>query len=116
MSGNPPSPEFLTICDTLGLLVLDEAFDKWKSGYYEPFYDENAHNDIADMVLRDRNHPSVIVWSIGNEVSEAWKTDDEGVNRARELNDNWVWSGLRINVRSSIAVALTIFTSTRCLP
>lgn len=86
-SHNPPSPEFLTICDTLGLLVLDEAFDKWKSGYYEPFYDENAHNDIADMVLRDRNHPSVIVWSIGNEVSEAWKTDDEGVNRARELND-----------------------------
>ena len=86
-SHNPPSPEFLTICDTLGLLVLDEAFDKWKSGYYEPFYDENAHNDIADMVLRDRNHPSVIVWSIGNEVSEAWKTDDEGVNRAHELND-----------------------------
>ena len=86
-SHNPPSSEFLTICDTLGLLVLDEAFDKWKSGYYEPFYDENAHWDIADMVLRDRNHPSVIVWSIGNEVSEAWKTDDEGVNRARELND-----------------------------
>ena len=86
-SHNPPSSEFLTICDTLGLLVLDEAFDKWKSGYYEPFYDENAHGDIADMVLRDRNHPSVIVWSIGNEVSEAWKTDDVGVNRARELND-----------------------------
>lgn len=86
-SHNPPSSEFLTICDTLGLFVLDEAFDKWKSGYYEPFYDENAHWDIADMVLRDRNHPSVIVWSIGNEVSEAWKTDDEGVNRARELND-----------------------------
>ena len=85
-SHNPPSPEFLTICDTLGLLVLDEAFDKWKSGYYEPFYDDNANKDIADMVLRDRNHPSVIVWSIGNEVSEAWKSDDEGVNRARELN------------------------------
>ena len=86
-SHNPPSPEFLTICDTLGLLVLDEAFDKWKSGYYEPFYDDNAHSDIADMVLRDRNHPSVIVWSIGNEVSEAWKSDDVGVNRARELNE-----------------------------
>ena len=85
-SHNPPSPEFLNICDTLGLLVLDEAFDKWKSGYYEPFYDENAHQDIADMVLRDRNHPSVIVWSIGNEVHEAWNKDDEGVNRAKELN------------------------------
>ena len=85
-SHNPPSPEFLNICDTLGLLVLDETFDKWKSGYYEPFYDEYAHQDIADMVLRDRNHPSVIVWSIGNEVHEAWNKDDEGVNRAKELN------------------------------
>lgn len=85
-SHNPPSPEFLTICDTLGLLVLDEAFDKWKSGYYAPFYDDNAHQDIADMVLRDRNHPSVIVWSIGNEVHEAWNKDDEGVNIAKELN------------------------------
>lgn len=85
-SHNPPSPEFLNICDTLGLLVLDEAFDKWKSGYYEPFYDANALHDIADMVLRDRNHPSVIVWSIGNEVREAWSMDNEGVDRARELN------------------------------
>lgn len=85
-SHNPPSPEFLDICDSLGLLVIDEAFDKWKSGYYEPFYDENAHRDIADMVLRDRNHPSVIVWSIGNEVSEAWNKDDAGVRRAKELN------------------------------
>lgn len=85
-SHNPPSPEFLNICDTLGLLVLDEAFDKWKSGYYEPFYDANALHDIADMVLRDRNHPSVIVWSIGNEVREAWSKDNEGVDRAKELN------------------------------
>lgn len=83
---NPPSPEFLTICDTLGLLVLDEAFDKWKSGYYEPFFDDNARQDITDMVLRDRNHPSVIVWSIGNEVQEAWDADHEGVERARMLN------------------------------
>lgn len=86
-SHNPPSPEFLDICDTLGLLVIDEAFDKWKSGYYEPFFDQCAGADIADMVRRDRNHPSVIVWSIGNEVSEAWKSDDEGVERARMLND-----------------------------
>ena len=85
-SHNPPSPEFLNICDSLGLLVLDEAFDKWKSGYYAPFYDENAHQDIADMVLRDRNHPSVIVWSIGNEVQEAWNKDNTGVERAKELN------------------------------
>ncbi len=85
-SHNPPSPEFLEICDTLGLLVIDEAFDKWKSGYYAPFFDDNAAGDIADMVVRDRNHPSVIVWSIGNEVSEAWRDDNEGVERARMLN------------------------------
>ena len=85
-SHNPPSPEFLNICDSLGLLVIDEAFDKWKSGYYAPFYDENAHQDIADMVLRDRNHPSVIVWSIGNEVQEAWNKDNVGVERAKKLN------------------------------
>ena len=86
-SHNPPSPEFLEICDTLGLLVIDEAFDKWKSGYYEPFFDDCARQDITDMVLRDRNHPSVIVWSIGNELSEAWLDTDEGVERARMLND-----------------------------
>lgn len=85
-SHNPPSPEFLTMCDTLGFLVIDEAFDKWKSGYYEPFYDDNAHKDIADMVLRDRNHPSVFIWSIGNELSEAWNKDDTGVERAKTLN------------------------------
>ena len=73
--------------DSLGLLVIDEAFDKWKSGYYAPFFDDCAARDIADMVIRDRNHPSVIVWSIGNEVSEAWKSDNEGIDKARMLND-----------------------------
>lgn len=86
-SHNPPSPEFLNICDTLGLLVLDEAFDKWKSGYYAPFFDDCARQDITDMVLRDRNHPSVIAWSIGNEVQEAWDAGNEGVERCRMLND-----------------------------
>lgn len=86
MSHNPPSPEFLNICDTLGLVVIDEAFDKWKSGYYEPFFDANAVGDITDMVKRDRNHPCVIVWSIGNEVSEAWNKDNVGAERARMLN------------------------------
>ncbi len=86
-SHNPPSPELLNICDSLGLLVIDEAFDKWKSGYYAPFFDTCARQDITDMILRDRNHPSVIVWSIGNEVSEAWDKGNEGVERARMLNN-----------------------------
>ena len=86
-SHNPAADELLTICDTLGLMVIDEAFDKWKSGYYEPFFDECAVQDISDMVVSHRNHPSVILWSIGNELQEAWLDTDEGVDRARMLND-----------------------------
>jgi len=86
-SHNPPSPEFLTICDTLGLVVIDEAFDKWKSGYYKAFFDQCWRQDIGDMVKRDRNHPSIIAWSIGNELQEAWNSDDVGVERARMLQD-----------------------------
>ena len=86
-SHNPASEEFLNICDTLGLLVLDEAFDKWKSGFYAPFFDDNAVQDITDMVVSHRNHPSIIIWSIGNEVQEAWNEDEVGVERARMFND-----------------------------
>ena len=70
-SHNPPSPNFLEICDTLGFFVIDEAFDKWKSGYYEKFFDVSWEKDIGDMIIRDRNHPSIFMWSIGNEVAEA---------------------------------------------
>lgn len=71
---NPPSEAFLDACDRLGLLVIDEAFDGWKASknphdYSQHFY-EWAKRDMQDMVLRDRNHPSVIMWSIGNEVIE----------------------------------------------
>lgn len=84
---NPPSPEFLDICDRMGFVVIDEAFDKWKSGYYEKYFDDWWQEDLKDMILRDRNHPSIILWSIGNEVQEAWADDDEGINRASMLQD-----------------------------
>lgn len=84
---NAPSPEFLDLCDRLGFLVIDEAFDKWKSGYYAQYFDEWWERDLADVLLRDRNHPSIILWSIGNEVTEAWRDDDEGVERARMLQE-----------------------------
>jgi beta-galactosidase len=84
-SHNPPSPELLEICDTLGLLVIDEAFDKWKSGYYENFYDECWRQNISEMLIRDRNHPSVIVWSLGNETRECQLDTDEGVDRVRMM-------------------------------
>lgn len=87
MSHNPPSPEFLDLCDRMGFVVIDEAFDKWKSGYYATYFDEWWQRDMADMLLRDRNHPSVVLWSIGNELQEAWDQSDEGILRARMLND-----------------------------
>jgi beta-galactosidase len=71
---NPPSPAFLEACDRLGLLVFDEAFDTWKANKakfdYGRNFDEWWQRDISAMVLRDRNHPSVIFWSIGNEIPE----------------------------------------------
>ena len=84
---NQPSPEFLDLCDRMGFLVIDEAFDKWKSGYYEKYFDEWWQKDLENMILRDRNHPSIILWSIGNEVQEAWSGGDDGIERAKMLQD-----------------------------
>ena len=73
-SHNPPAPELLDIADRLGFLVMDEAFDCWYNGKntydYGRFFKTWANTDIADMASRDRNHPSVIIWSIANEVGE----------------------------------------------
>jgi beta-galactosidase len=84
---NQPSPEFLDMCDRMGFLVIDEAFDKWKSGYYAKYFDEWWQRDMSNMILRDRNHPSIILWSIGNELQEAWSEADDGVERATMLRD-----------------------------
>ncbi len=86
-SHNPPAPEFLDLCDRMGFLVMDEAFDeftpgknKWVKGWnqgtpsragYNEVFEEWAVRDIQDMVRRDRNHPSIILWSIGNEIDYA---------------------------------------------
>jgi beta-galactosidase len=83
-SHNPPAPEFLDLCDRLGFLVMDEAFDeftpgknKWVVGWnksapsrfgYNEYFAEWSVRDITDMVRRDRNHPAIIMWSIGNEI------------------------------------------------
>ncbi|UVP12295.1 DUF4982 domain-containing protein [Bacteroides ovatus] len=82
---NQPSPEFLDMCDRMGFIVIDEAFDKWKSGYYEKYFDEWWQKDLENMLLRDRNHPSIVLWSIGNEVQEAWDNSTTGVERATML-------------------------------
>ncbi len=69
---NPPSPAFLDACDRIGMMVIDEAFDMWKIGKnpfdYHLYFDASCKKDIESMVMRDRNHPSIIMWSIGNEI------------------------------------------------
>ena len=84
-SHNPPAREFLDACDRLGMLVIDEAFDKWKSGYYTQWYDDWWAKDLAAMVLRDRNHPCVVLWSVGNETREQGDLSGEGTARLKAL-------------------------------
>ncbi|QVY65994.1 beta-galactosidase GalB [Polaribacter sp. Q13] len=88
-SHNPPSPEILRVCDELGIVVIVEAFDEWKIGKvengYHKFFDEWHETDLRDMIKRDRNHPSVIMWSIGNEILEQSKKD--GWKLTKQLND-----------------------------
>ncbi|WP_348525034.1 sugar-binding domain-containing protein [Parabacteroides sp. PM6-13] len=86
-SHNPPSPEFLDLCDQLGFLVIDESFDKWKSGYYGEYFDKWWQKDLDAMLRRDRNHPSIIMWSVGNEVGEQGDNTGVGVARAKMLQD-----------------------------
>ncbi len=92
MSHNPPDPEFLDLCDRLGFYVMDEAFDEWrirkaKNGLadhgYGDLWEENHIRDFTDMIRRDRNHPSIVLWSIGNEIPE--QTVPGGEVLAQEL-------------------------------
>ncbi|WP_426062140.1 glycoside hydrolase family 2 TIM barrel-domain containing protein [Hymenobacter sp. B1770] len=86
---NPPAPALLAACDRLGMLVIDEAFDMWreaKNPYdYHLYFDRWWQHDVASMVRRDRNHPSVIMWSLGNEIPERGSL--AGVQTARQLAD-----------------------------
>ena len=76
-SHNPPAPELLDLADKMGFVVMDEAFDMWKKEKtkfdYHLDWDEWHKRDLEDLILRDRNHPSVIIWSIGNEITEQWE-------------------------------------------
>ena len=121
-SHNPPAPKLLELCDRMGFLVMDEAFDEWKSsktefGYGRFFY-EWSEPDLVSMLHRDWNHPCVILWSIGNEIPEQKSTN--GGAMAKRLVDichredpsrpvssacNWSSTG----VKNGFAAALDVF-------
>jgi beta-galactosidase len=89
-SHNPPSPYLLHVCDSLGIMVIDEIFDNWEKEKVSPEdYSKSFKNwwkkDLESMILRDRNHPSVVFWSIGNEISEA--LDTAGIRIAKNLTE-----------------------------
>lgn len=88
-SHNPPAPELLELTDRMGFIVMDEAFDVWKKEKtkfdYHLDWDEWHKRDLEDMVLRDRNHPSIFIWSIGNEVAEQWNDSPDAGRISKEL-------------------------------
>lgn len=92
-SHNPPAPELLDLADRMGFVVMDEAFDMWKSSKttydYSQEWDSWHNRDLEDFIKRDRNHPSVFMWSVGNEIGEQWgdasKGDTAGRTIMREL-------------------------------
>ena len=89
-SHNPPAPELLAMCDTMGLIVMDESFDMWRrrktQNDYARFFDEWHERDLTDLVLRDRNHPCILMWSIGNEVLEQWSSAEADTLTLEQAN------------------------------
>ena len=118
-SHNPPAPELLELCDKMGFIVMDEAFDMWrkkKSPYdYSQYFPQWHERDLTDLIVRDRNHPSIFMWSVGNEVLEQWSHIDADtmdlqqanmiLNFANTLNKNNI-STSQMHVNSLVAIKL----------
>ncbi|MBN2615771.1 MAG: glycoside hydrolase family 2 protein [Bacteroidales bacterium] len=88
-SHNPPDPQLLDLADKMGFMVMDEAFDMWeiaKTKYdYSQYFDQWHRRDLSDQVRRDRNHPSVIIWSVGNEIPEQGDPKGKGAAIMKNL-------------------------------
>ena len=111
-SHNPPAPEFLELADRLGFMVMDEAFDCWESGKvsndYHLYFSQWAQADIQAMVRRDRNHPSVILWSIGNEIPNPTVTTGTNLRnwvRAVDSTRPVTWNTMDVLGSSGAAVS-----------
>lgn len=89
-SHNPPAPELLDLCDEMGFIVMDESFDMWRkkktANDYAKYFNEWHERDLHDFIIRDRNHPSIVMWSIGNEVLEQWTQADADTLSLEEAN------------------------------
>ncbi|MDP4179716.1 MAG: glycoside hydrolase family 2 TIM barrel-domain containing protein [Bacillota bacterium] len=104
-SHNPPDPQMLEICDRLGLLVMDEAFDCWETGKvandYHLYFKSWAQTDLQAMVTRDRNHPSIIMWSVGNEIPSPTTTTATSLRnwvRAIDTTRPVTWGCFAVNM------------------
>lgn len=88
-SHNPPAPELLDLADRMGFVVMDEAFDMWKrskTAYdYSREWDDWYQKDLEDFIKRDRNHPSVFMWGVGNEIGEQWGDAAKGDTAGRTI-------------------------------
>lgn len=91
LAHHPYAPEYLELADEMGLLIFDEAFDKWTGQYYgyQVAFEDHWRGDVAEFVRRDRNHPSVFLWSVGNEVVDQQLDgqDGYGVDRLIVMRD-----------------------------
>ena len=90
MTHNPPAPELLELCDRMGFIVQNETFDVWRKRKtefdYSHYFNDWHERDLTDHILRDRNHPSIFMWSIGNEVLEQWSHADADTLSLAEAN------------------------------
>ncbi len=91
LAHHPYAPEYLELADEMGLLIFAEAFDKWTGQYYgwQKTFESAWREDLREFIRRDRNHPSIFLWSVGNEVvdQQLEGEDDFGVDRLREMRE-----------------------------
>ncbi len=88
---NPASPAFLDLCDEMGFMVVEDAFDEWRDGKtpfgYQLSWDQWWERDLVDMIRRDRNHPCIVLWSVGNEIREVREGRPEGLPIMQALRE-----------------------------